>query len=796
MKNRNTELLAPAGSISSLKAAVNAGADAVYIGGGLFGARAYADNPDEESLLKAIDYVHLHNRKIYLTINTLLKEKELTGQLYNYLKPYYEQGIDAVIVQDVGVLRFIREYFPDLPVHASTQMTITGRYGAKLLEDMGADRIVTSRELSLHEIKDIHSHTNIEIESFVHGALCYCYSGQCLFSSLIGGRSGNRGRCAQPCRLPYDIIQKEKVLNDRDGKYVLSPKDMCTLEILPQVIEAGVYSLKIEGRMKKAEYTAGVVGIYRKYLDLLERKGADGYHVEEEDLRLLMDLYNRGGFSTGYYKQKNGKEMLSLRKPNHFGVKVGSVLRKNKNVLQIKALQDINQNDVLEIPLKGNNQVYEWNAQSFVKKGVTFEIVVKQEGLNIETGVFRTRNNVLLEEIGRRYLSDDLKEKINGKVIISQNLPVIIELQYGEVKVILEGNPPEEAKNQPLKEEQVVKQIKKTGNTAFEFESLQVELNGNVYVSIQELNNLRREALNLLEAEILKPFRRIRKELPQFTIKEESRNRDVPKIHCYIESLDYLHNLLSIGEVSSIYLDSSCISLEDLKRYSAETHARDKEIYLALPYIFRKETAESFRRQIESLRNSGVDGFLIRNYEEYQFLKEYGLEQKIIPDYNVYTFNQYAKEAWNELGATHTTLPLELNYKELLQRNCTNEEMIVYGYIPMMVTAQCIQKTAGSCSGCGTEMELRDRYENLFPVRNYCKYCYNVIYNSRPLSLLGAAPEVKKLAPGMVRLNFTIEKPQEVQEITERFISVYRYGNEDIAETGSFTRGHFKRGVE
>ena len=308
-----TELLAPAGSMEALKAAVSAGADAVYLGGAAFGARAYAKNLDEQEILSAIDYVHLRNRKLYLTVNTLLKEEELEEKLYPYLRPYYEQGLDAVIVQDMGVLKAVRSWFPDLDIHASTQMTVTGSAGARFLESLGATRVVPARELSFAEIQKIHRTTNLEIECFVHGALCYCYSGQCLFSSLIGGRSGNRGRCAQPCRLPYEAYDKDNHRMGEPGdRYPLSPKDMCTVELLPEIVKSGIMSLKIEGRMKKPEYTAGVVSIYRKYLDLYEKKPSR-FHVLPEDMKKLYELYNRDGFNKSYYTVRNGRDMMALK---------------------------------------------------------------------------------------------------------------------------------------------------------------------------------------------------------------------------------------------------------------------------------------------------------------------------------------------------------------------------------------------------------------------------------------------------------------------------------------------------
>ncbi len=260
------ELLAPAGSLDSLKAAVNAGADAVYIGGSRFGARAFADNPEEDQLLEGIDYCHLHGCRIYMTVNTLLKDKELMDQLYDFLLPYYLHGLDGVIVQDLGVVSYIRSCFPELPVHGSTQMTITGPEGASLVKQLGITRVVPARELSLEEVRKIIDETGLEVETFIHGAMCYSYSGQCLLSSMIGGRSGNRGRCAQPCRLPYELYEEDRKIN-KSGSYVLSLKDMCTIDLLPEFEEAGIASLKIEGRMKRPEYTAGVVSVYRKYLD-------------------------------------------------------------------------------------------------------------------------------------------------------------------------------------------------------------------------------------------------------------------------------------------------------------------------------------------------------------------------------------------------------------------------------------------------------------------------------------------------------------------------------------------------
>lgn len=339
------ELLAPGGSAAGIRAAVNAGADAVYAGGRLFGARAYADNPDEEGMADCIDYCHLHGAKFYLTVNTLLKEEELEKDLYDYLLPIYERGADAVLVQDLGVFRYLKTHFPDLPIHASTQMTVTGPDGVRLLHRMGAERVVLSRELSLEEIREIRRQTDAELETFVHGALCFCYSGQCLMSSMLGGRSGNRGRCAQPCRLPWRFDGPD---GGNGEACLLSLKDICTLDILPDLIDAGISSLKIEGRMKRPEYAAGVTSVYRKYIDLYDKAGRKGYAVDPQDRRILLDLFNRGGFSEGYYGEKNGPDMMAADRPDHCGTRAGEVRSVSGRRITVKASEDLYEGDLLQ----------------------------------------------------------------------------------------------------------------------------------------------------------------------------------------------------------------------------------------------------------------------------------------------------------------------------------------------------------------------------------------------------------------------------------------------------------------
>ena len=516
MKDR-VEILAPAGSMECLKAAIAAGADAVYTGGALFGARAYAHNLTEEELLEAIDYVHLHGRRLYLTVNTLIKDREMEKQMYDYLLPYYRQGLDAVIVQDIGLFRFIRKHFPDLPIHASTQMTLTGVDGAKFLEKEGAQRIVTSRELSMAEVKKIADETELEIESFVHGALCYCYSGQCLFSSFIGGRSGNRGQCAQPCRLLYRTPEAKR------PQYLLSLKDICTLELIPEMIESGIYSFKIEGRMKKPEYAAAVAFQYRKYTDLYlkyyEECPAEEdpaayamkkYRVREEDRQMLLDLYNRGGFHTGYYHTQNGREMISLNRPNHAGVPAVKVLAKKGRNVTAKALTDLYPQDIIELPMrKGREKADNYTCKDAVRKGMNVQIPVFADTPFKRDEIWmRTRNSTLIDTLREEFVNGKIKERICGTFRLYPQEKATLTVKCRDAEITVAGEKAQEALSQPMSRERIEKQLRKTGNTEFEFSFLKAEIGEKVFLPMQSLNELRREALETLEKVICEKYRR------------------------------------------------------------------------------------------------------------------------------------------------------------------------------------------------------------------------------------------------------------------------------------------------
>lgn len=788
---KRVEILSPAGSYESLMAAIAAGADAVYIGGTKFGARAYADNLDEETMLQVIDYVHLHGRKIYLTVNTLLKEQELQRELYEYLLPYYRCGIDAVIVQDMGVLKFVKEHFPDLPIHASTQMTITDLLGAKFMEKQGVERIVTSREMHLDEIKEISENTDVEIESFVHGALCYCYSGQCLYSSMIGGRSGNRGQCAQPCRLPY------KVQGEREAKYVLSLKDICTLEYIPELIEAGIYSFKIEGRMKKPEYVALVTAMYRKYVDLYLEKGKAAFKVDPKDKEKLMDLYNRGGSHGGYYHTQNGREMVSLERPNHAGVPVLSVLHYQGKTVTAKAIADINAGDVIELPDGKENFTF----ANAIRKGqkVTFPTHKKQV-FEQNAVLNRVRNESLLREIQDTIIKRKIKEKINGKLILSEGTSAKLLLYYGNILVEVNGDVPQEAMNQPMDVARIEKQMRKTGNTEFEFETFEVELTGRLFMPMQSLNELRRLGIEALEEKILSAYRRANEQEGSLSSKEEAYSPKLEAFHVYVEELEQFEAVLEATCVKRIYVDSNGIDEiwknPDTDCIIAKAHENGKEIYLAMPHIFRSKTRKKYEEFYRTLENQAWDGILVRNCESYEFLLEHGFQGNIVTDYSVYQFNRYAKHFWQEEQIESFTAPLELNYKELKDVGLQNSELVIYGYFPMMVSAQCVAKTTKGCRHEKGRLTFTDRYQKEFTVKNHCDYCYNMIYNTAPVVLLDQKTEIQDLNPKALRLHFTIENSTEVRTILNMYEKVFLQGDSCLEPGIEFTRGHFKRGIK
>lgn len=714
--NRDVEILAPAGSMECLRAAVAAGADAIYLGGTKFGARAYAQNLSEEDLVQAIEYVHIHGRKIYMTVNTLLKDREL-NELYAYLLPYYKAGLDGVIVQDIGAVKFIGEYFPEMPVHASTQMTITNTLGADFLKRYGITRVVPARELSLKEIRDMKKQTGLEMECFVHGALCYCYSGQCLLSSMIGGRSGNRGQCAQPCRLPYQTEGKKPA-------DLMSLKDLCTIDILPELIDAGIDSFKIEGRMKQPEYVYTVVKMYRKYADQYlklqkEGKGKSSYHVSEADKRELLATYQRRGYCEGYYYQHNGKDMVSLKRPKNG--RDGSA--------EEKPWQDIK-----------------------------------------------------------------VQEKINGILTLSVGNRAKLTVSCGDVTVECIGQEVQAAQKQPLDPARIEKQMRKTGNTEFTFDNLKILVEGNVFLTMQALNELRREGIEELTEQIQMQYRReeagcgMKTATAGFDSDADGVTETAGKKECCISASVQNKAQLDTAVNSKIRY----IYLEEDVEFEREDGV---QYFLAMPYIFRENTIKRYEKMYTEIEKK-YDGILIRNWESYAWLKRHEYQKEIRSDYNLYIFNRKTKEELRRLGIARGTASVELNDRELARIGIEEQVFIAYGYQPVMISAGCIQKTSASCDGKGGVLSISDRYQKKFAVRRYCRDCYNVMYNSAPLFLADKAEEVHALAPAELRLDFTTESSGQVKEICHAYTLAFEKGCKTEPPMQDYTRGHFKRGVK
>lgn len=744
---KRVELLAPAGNYEAFLGAVNAGADAVYLGGQRFGARAYADNFDTEQILRALHVAHFYGKKVYLTVNTLLKEREL-AELSSYLAPFYEAGLDGVIVQDFGVFCHVREHFPDLPLHVSTQMTVTGARGAAFLKAQGARRIVPARELSLEEVRKIREEAGVEVECFIHGAMCYCYSGQCLFSSILGGRSGNRGRCAQPCRLPYDMMEEDRRVSA--SKYPLSLKDMCTLEYLPRLLSAGIDSFKIEGRMKRPEYAAGVTAIYRKYMDLYDREGAAGYQVDPADMDRLRRLYIRSEIQTGYYERHNGKEMITLTSPGYSG-----------------------------------------------------------------------SDEALLTQIRETYLREPDKMPVCMQASVKVGEPLrlrVVSREEPNIFAEVSGETVQQAKNAPLGEEAVRKQIGKTGESLVAVSSCEVSLEGEGFVPVKALNELRRAAVEAFERVVAsekntnRPSQSIlgedieekaageacgnrkRETAPVSEAVQESRE---PARDCLVSTLEQLQAVAEWGHGRRIYVESD-LFLREAEAVLQAVEKAGADCYLALPYVLRERDEAFLSRLSDGIAGAGtrISGILLRNLEELAWVKKrpeiFG-GCRLVADAGLYCFNSEAVGFLAQF-AGEITLPYELNGREAmyLARAATTRDvpaaLIVYSRIPMMVTANCLRKTAGLCGDTDKakrQFFLKDRQGAIFPVVINCDHCYNVLYNSVPYSLHGAKRERDRIGAASFRYDFATETGAQCRQILE--------GTFPFA---AYTAGHCKRGVE
>lgn len=815
-KKKEIEILAPAGSVERMRAAFAGGADACYIGGKSFGARAFADNPEEKELVEAIHYAHLHDKKLYMTINTLIKENEMKG-LYNYVLPYYKAGIDAILVQDFGVLKFLRESFPDLALHASTQMTVCDTGATRLLKQYGVERLVLSRELSLKEVEAFKD-DDIEIECFVHGALCVCYSGQCLMSVMNGGRSGNRGSCAGPCRMSYNLYEGENSSGISPGKsletkpYLLSPKDICALDLIPDMVEAGIDSFKIEGRMKRPEYAALTAYLYRKWTDVYLNDGREEFDSTQavrernEDVEKLSDIYNRGSFTKGYLVNHNGLEMMANTRPNHNGVLVGRVTNViasgRKNVMLISAEKDINAHDVVEI--RSDNRptepVYEFTLKDGKKKGESFEANFTK-GLPVKAGlnVYRTKNEELLNSINENIILKPIKKSIKASFYAEPDNELLLTLYTEDVSVSVSGTFCLKAENRPVDKERVCTGLIKLGDTEFTLkrEDIDVNLVGDVFFPMSALNELRREACEALYEAIVNRYFKNRMQPVSESCTAIPKQEFNPDYEIIVSNLLQLKTVLKLMEQykdrTEIIINTELFGLSNLGTGIDEADNDERRLYLRLPEIFRRNNKEKYQRFFAK-GNSGYDllfrikGFLVRNLEEISFVKE--LEElssvsfDMIGDTNLYAFNSKAVEALSDFGINHYTASLEQSIREAeeVRNNITlpsKLSFVVYGREELMVMTQCQWKNKGACVKELKKGDKRlpdilyienkksksDGKSGKFPIIKDCESCTNYVYQDVPLNLFEKMDEIRELSPDYLRLDFSFETDSEVREV-------------------------------
>lgn len=782
---KKIELLAPVGDFECLKAAVQNGADSVYFGANMFNARASAKNFDIDTLKEAIEYCNLRNVKTHLTLNILIKNNEFEDAVF-LAKKAYEFGVDSIIVQDFGLAKFLIKHFPYMSIHASTQMSVHNLEGALELQDLGFKRVVLARELAINEIEYICKNCNLETEVFIHGALCISYSGQCLFSSLVGGRSANRGKCAGPCRLPYELVSenvetKEGLISKLSGKrdkvidkgYLLSTKDLCGLSYIPKLIDAGVTSLKIEGRMKTPEYVATVTKIYRKYIDLAYSN--EDYNIDEQDLKELMQVFNRGGFSEGHLNEKENKELIYPKKPNNMGLYLGNIVHYNK----LKGLITLDSHEKLSIgdTISVEKEDYTYTVSELMIKDKN--IVSAPEGKTITFGrmkgnisvgdkVYKLSSKTLDNAVKYSYENyENKKIKLNAIVPIKKDENISLEVStvnsqilnleheenthtnepekvihcndtsiYNNIKVKLTSDViPVEAISSPITEDRIISQISKTKNTPFEFLTIDVVLDDGLYVpSIASLNELRRKALDEITNKVIDRFVKksdlsdekvkkiIEKELNCVTDSNDNSDRNSNASISILfndinKNADYTK--LDFNNIENIYIP---ISFFMNKNYAdiIKTFEKHTNIYIYMPVILKTNYKNLVTNIIDNiLKDYKVQGFIISNISGFKIvenvIKNNNLKNiKLIGNQSLNVFNSVSIEEYKKLGLNTITMPLELdknNLTNLINSSCLDTELIVYGNMPLMYCNYCYLSHSNKCyPDCGTKCSLNKKY--------------------------------------------------------------------------------------
>lgn len=824
------ELLAPAGSREALVAAVENGANAIYLAGNAFGARAYASNFDREALREAIHFAHLRKVAIHVTVNTIVADEEM-GPLRDYLRFLYEAGADAVLVQDLGVARVAHETVPDLPLHASTQMSVSSLEGVRALAELGFTRVVLARELSLKEIRHICAHAPVEIETFMHGALCVCYSGQCLMSSMIGGRSGNRGRCAQPCRLPYTLVDEkgQDVLGDKAGSYLLSPRDLSTIDVIPDLIEAGVSSLKIEGRMKRPEYVATVVRTYREAIDTYY--AGKGYAVTQEERDDLAQIFNRD-FTTAYLEGRPGKAMMSDRRPNNRGLLIGRVTAYDwdRRIVTVKLSGRLGLGDQVDFWVKVGGRVTATISALTDAKGraveegqagdiVSFAI---PSAVRDHDRVFKVYDARLMERAKETYASGApvrrIPVAIEVRAAVGEPLTVTLcdaEGHRGEGRTDFIG---ESARKRPLSEETIRKQVSRLGTSVYEMKSLHCDIAGEVMVPMSEINEARRKAVEALDALRLKEIEaREHRPEPKFT---DRIARPTPKKADFLVAVDTLGKAeaaLAAGADGILFGGESyehrVIAPEEYERAWQMAREAGARIDFNTPRIVHDGQQKHVERLLDAFAAFPPDAVHVHNIAMLALVRRL-TDFAIHADYSLISYNKQTLAFLKDYGASGATLSPELTAKEI--RQLAKESplpltCIVHGRLELMVSNYCV--TGSFLGGCGEgpctqpctrgHFALKDRKDALFPLA-MDQFCHMHVLNSKVLSMMPHAMKFRAAGIETMQIEAKAMGEKEIAAIVKAYRKAMAFPEEpDEAQLSwiheqegkDITRGHYFRGV-
>ena len=823
------ELLSPAGNFECVKSSVQNGANAIYFGANFFSARAYAGNFDYEELKKTIIYCKTRNVKTFLALNTLIKDNEFETAL-DIIKKTYTFGIDAVIIQDLGLAKIIQKEFPDLPLHASTQLSVHNLNGVLELEKIGFKRVVLSRELSISEIKYICDNSNVEIECFIHGALCISYSGQCLFSSMIGGRSGNRGKCAQPCRLPYSLLEKN-IQSKVDTGYLMSPRDLCGIDLIPDLINAGVHCLKIEGRMKSPEYDAIVTKIYRKYIDLAYSNTK--YSVSTDDKKSLLQAFNRGNFSTGHLNSKENTNLIFKEKPNNMGIFLGNVIKYNeyKGYITLKLHEKIEIGDTISV----QNESGTYTISEIIDKNINLKVTSINQIVtigrikgNIKTGdkIYKISSKALIQNAKKSYNTENIKIPLSCNISIKNNLPISIEITSNNsipiykklyIKYVTDTTPVTAIKK-PVTKEDIIKQISKTNDTPFVFDDINIDLDDNLFIpKISILNGLRRKSIELIYEYLEQMAIRtsttlsISENIKMLPIQSTSPITGNRKISLLLNNIDINFDYSNLEYVDKLYIP---IWYFNNKNYTniLSTLNKNFNLYIYLPTIMKDNFNNLFKKIINTaLETYSIKGIVLSQIGNLVLIEDIIKDLKyskleLISNYTFNVINSTSYLNLINLGFTTITISPELdleninnicNYIKSLNNSTSYSELIVYGKIPIMNMNYCFLGKSNKCySNCdkhcnknvnshiNSSYYLKDKLNMNFDINIDTIQTISTLYNSKILSIIPST-----VNPDFIRIDILNEDIDTINSI------IRNIKNNKRLEGNDYTNGNIYRNI-